>query len=373
MVTLLEHRQRIARLTPLDHVLRRIGECVHPVAPREMAAATALGATLAQDVAVAVQRPAAPVALIDGWAIRAEATADAGSYAPAVLPGAEEINAGQGLPADSDAVAPADAVTWRAGMAEAHVAVIPGDGVLMPGTDASVGEVLRRAGDRLRAIDVAAMQALGLSGARVRKPRIRIARVGGGRNDILDAAADWLAFAIAADGGAPVAARPGAGAAAFLGGGVDAVVIVGGTGAGSRDDSVHALAQAGTVEAHGIALSPGETAAFGIASSRPVLLVPGRLDAAVAVWLLVGRAMLARLRGGTESEPAHESVLTGKVASTVGLTELVLVRRVADGVEPLASKYLPLATLSHADGWIVVAAESEGLPPGVRVLVRPLP
>jgi molybdopterin biosynthesis enzyme len=258
-------------------------------------------------------------------------------------------------------------------MAESHVAVIPGDGVLLPGTDAGVGEVLRRAGDRLRAIDVAAMQALGLSGARVRKPRIRIARVGRGRNDILDAAADWLAFAIAADGGAPVAARPGAGAAAFLGGGVDAVIIVGGTGTGSRDDTVHALAQAGTVEAHGIALSPGETAAFGIAGSRPVLLVPGRLDAAVAVWLLVGRAMLARLRGGTENEPAHESVLTGKVASTVGLTELALVRRVADGVEPLASKYLPLATLSHADGWIVVAAESEGLPPGVRVLVRPLP
>ena len=41
----------------------------------------------------------------------------------------------------------------------------------------------------------------------------------------------------------------------------------------------------------------------------------------------------------------HEGLLAGKVASTVGLAELVLVRRVADGVEPLASKYLPLATL----------------------------
>jgi hypothetical protein len=112
--------------------------------------------------------------------------------------------------------------------------------------------------------------------ARVRKPRIRVARVGRGRNDIADAIADWLAYAIAADGGEPVARRPGGEVEALLtGGGVDAVAMIGGTGAGGRDDTVHALARTGSVEAHGIALLPGETAAFGIANSRPVLLMPG--------------------------------------------------------------------------------------------------
>ena len=244
----------------------------------------------------------------------------------------------------------------------------------MPGTDAAMGEVLRQTGYRLRAIDVAAMQALGIAGARVRKPRVRVARVGRGRNDIADAIADWLAYAIAADGGEPVVSRPGADLGALLtGGGVDAVALVGGTGAGSRDETVHALARTGSVEVHGIAVSPGETAAFGLADSRPVLLIPGRLDAAVTVWLLIGRAMLTRLRGGIENQASRKNTLIGKVASTVGLTELVLVRRVADGVEPLASKYLPLAMLAHADGWIVIPAASEGLPPGTRVTVRPLP
>jgi molybdopterin molybdotransferase len=42
------------------------------------------------------------------------------------------------------------------------------------------------------------------------------------------------------------------------------------------------------------------------------------------------------------------------------------VRRVTDAIEPLASKYLPLAAL--ADGWIVVPAASEGLPAGERVM-----
>jgi len=199
-----------------------------------------------------------------------------------------------------------------------------------------------------------------------------LARVG--RNDIADAIADWLAYAIAADGGEPVATRPGGEVEALLtSGGVDAVAMIGGTGASGRDDTVHALARSGSVEAHGIALLPGETAAFGIANSRPVLLMPGRLDAAVAVWLLIGQAILARLRDGTEPLASSKSTLIGKITSTVGLTELVLVRQVGDGVEPLASKYLPLATLAQADGWTVIPAASEGLPPGARITVCPLP
>src|SRR5262249_15237655 len=154
-----------------------------------------------------------------------------------------------------------DSVMWRGDKGEVHAAMTPGEGVLMPGTDACAGEVLRQAGHPLRAIDVAAMRALGISSARVRKPRIRV--VCAGRGGIVDAIADWLASAIIADGGEPVAATPGFAAEALLSGdGTDAVVMIGGTGTGARDGSVHALGRAGRVEAHGIALSPGETSAF---------------------------------------------------------------------------------------------------------------
>ncbi len=373
MIAGLEHRQRIARLMPLDDVMRRIAERVHPAAPRGIEIVDALGATLAQDIVVTDRHPAVSLALIDGWAVQAELTTDAGPYAPTVLPQLREVAVGEALCADTDAVVPLEAVLWRGGKGELHAAMTPGEGVLMPGTDAGVGEVLRQAGHRLRSVDIAAMQALGIMEARVRKPRIRVARAGHGRDDIADAIANWLASAIAAAGGEAVTTRPGDDVEALLtGDGVDAVVMIGGTGTGARDDTVHALRRTGAVEVHGIAQSPGETAAFGIANSRPVLLVPGRLDAAVAAWLLIGHAILARLRGGTELLSSRNSTLIGKVASTVGLTELVLVRQVGDGVEPLASKYLPFATLAQADGWIVIPAASEGLPPGARVTVYPL-
>jgi molybdopterin molybdotransferase len=124
---------------------------------------------------------------------------------------------------------------------------------------------------------------------------------------------------------------------------------------------------------HGLALAPGETAALGFAGARPVLLLPGRLDAALAVWLVVGRRILETLAAGKHSEPADTLPLSRKVASAVGLAELVPVRRNGGEAEPLASRYLPLSSLTRADGWILVPAGSEGYPAGTPVQVRPWP
>jgi len=368
-----ENRQRIARLTPLEDILRHI-EKVRPVAAGEVPAAAAVGATLAQDIVLAEARPALPVALIDGFAVRAEATADAGAYAPAALPEAREVEVGDTLPPETDAVAPHGTVTQRGGQYEAHQRMTAGDGVLMGGVDVAAGEVLRPAGARLRLVDSAALLALGIASVTVRRPRLRVYQTRKERDPIGYAIRRWLGHAIAADGGDPLAADQAADIGAIMDDDrVDGAIVIGGTGSGSRDHAVEALAQAGNVMAHGIALTPGETSAFGMLKSRPVLLVPGRLDAAVAAWFLMGRTMLARLRAGGDDEPVSDCILKAKVTSTVGLTELFLVQRSGDEVEPLASKYLPFAMLSRADGWFVVPATSEGLRPGTRVKVRALP
>src|ERR1700730_194492 len=46
---------------------------------------------------------------------------------------------------------------------------------------------------------------------------------------------------------------------------------------------------------HGVGLIPAETSAFGTVGPHPVLLLPGRFDAALAGWHMLGRAMLMRL------------------------------------------------------------------------------
>ena len=109
-----ESPQRIARLTPLGEVLARVDALVEPVPPRQVESATAVGRVVAGDAPVALH-PRVPLALRDGWAVSSDLTSDASSYAPALLPAAARIDAGQPMPVGADAVAPLDVVVRRHG------------------------------------------------------------------------------------------------------------------------------------------------------------------------------------------------------------------------------------------------------------------
>jgi molybdopterin molybdotransferase len=373
MVAPLEDRQRIDRLMPLDDVLARIARLVAPVTPCEVQTSVAYGAILAEDI-VAGERPATALALIDGWAVGADMTIDASSYAPALLADAKPVDAGEAMPPGSDAVVPIETVTFANGVAQVLAPVAPGDGVLHPGTDSGSREVVQRAGAHLRASDLAVIQALGIRSVRVRRPRLLFRCIRAHHDPIVDATIAWLGRAVTADGGEPWSMGSDTPMKKLLSErDADGLIVVGGTGSGRDDREVGNLAQVGTVEVHGMAISPGETTAFGIATGGPVLLLPGRLDAAITAWLTVGRGLMARLHGGRNAEPGTQATLARKVASTVGLTELVLVRLTAEGAMPLAAKYLPLTAFAHADGWILIPAASEGYPAGATVMVRALP
>jgi molybdopterin molybdotransferase len=321
--------QTIARLTPLADVLAMVDLDVKQVTPRTIELAGAAGRTLAVD-AMAPARPSTALAMLDGWAIAADLTLGAGSYAPTLLPQTpQRVETGQPMPPDTDSVAPFDAVKISNGRAEALTNINPGDGVLPAGGDCDPAIPMRRAGERLRATDLAAFASAGIARITVREPRIRVLPLRG--SSIIN---------------------------------------------GRNDNGVQTLAREARLAVHGIALTPGETAALGFAGTRPVLMLPGRLDAALAVWMVVGRRMLERLTATThnkESEAAEVLPLARKVTSTVGLAEVVPVRRHAGQAEPLATKYLPLSSLARSDGWILVPADSEGYSAGSMVQVRPWP
>ena len=317
-------------------------------------------------------RPAQALALRDGFAVRADATVDASAYAPAPLsPAAARVDMGEPMPGGADAVAMLDAVNARG---QALVPVAPGEGVLAAGADAAADLVLRVAGARLRRIDVALMAALGVERVMIREPHVRVVWL---RPDpILRAAAALVAKVIDAEGGIAIAGQAfGADplASVLQTEHADGIIAIGGTGQGRNDTSVRTLMRLGRKVTHGIGITPGETTALGFAGSRPVLLLPGRFDAALAGWLTIGRRMLARLAFRMIEEQPFTAELTRKVASPLGFAEVVPVRRRLGTVEPLASGYLPAQALARADGWILIPADSEGFPAGTKVPVRPWP
>ena len=141
--------QRIAKLTPLADVLASFDLSIGPVAPREEAVAAALGLTLAADVVLPAGHPKAALALRDGYAVRAEATSDASSYAPAPLaPPPVRVDTGEAMPSGADAVATLDAVQMRGAQVEALAPLAPGEGVLPPDADAAAGMKLLLSGAR---------------------------------------------------------------------------------------------------------------------------------------------------------------------------------------------------------------------------------
>ncbi len=367
--------QTIARLTPLADVLAMVDLDVKPVTPRTIDLAVGAGRTLAVD-AMAPTRPSAALALLDGWAVAADASLGAGSYAPALLPEMpQRVEVGQPLPPDTDSVAPFDAVKISGGRAEVLSTINPGDGVLAAGGDCDAAIPLRRAGERLRATDIAAFAAVGIARITVREPRVRVLPLRG--SGIINAAARLVATDIERRGGSARLDDAGRDLGGVLGAeSADVIVTIGGTGNGRNDNSVQIMRREARLAVHGMAISPGETAALGFAGQRPVLMLPGRLDAALAVWMVVGRRILERVSAVTlnkDSDAVESLPLARKVTSTIGLAEIVPVRRIAGQAEPLAAKYLPISALARSHGWILVPADSEGYSAGTAVTIRPWP
>ncbi len=369
-----ETLQRITRLAPFAEIVARLNATASPVAARNVQPVAAVGAILAADVVTAKACPAAACAVRDGWAVAADRVTDAGPYAPAPLdPAPVWVEAGQPMPSGADAILPVDAVVVTRAGAEAHAAATPGDGVITTGADIANGAVLRRAGQVLRPSDVAVLAAAGVQAVSVRSPRAKIFSITVPTRSREDTISSLIARAVETEGCIAQVAQASTLEAALTDRASDIVIGIGGTGTGKRDAAVKTLARVGKVELHGFGIAPGETAAFGAVDGRAVLLLPGRLDAALAAFLIVGRLMLACCSGKKETGAGALLPLTKKVTSTVGLAEFVPVRRTDSGLEPLGSGVLSLQSLAQADGWILVPPESEGMAAGTIVEMRAFP
>ena len=135
--------------------------------------------------------------------------------------------------------------------------------------------------------------------------------------------------------------------------------IIGGTGVGRSDAVISALAKHGEVVAHGLALRPGRTLAIGRIGDVPVLALPGAPDQALGAWWTLALAALDRL-SGRESRPRQSRPLARKIASNVGIAEIVLLERVDESWMPLAVGDLSLAAIARSNAWLVVPGGSEG-------------
>jgi molybdopterin biosynthesis enzyme len=363
-----------ASLTPLD-VLAALSERLAPVAPLELPLAEALGC-IAAEMPPLKAYPPHDLAASDGWALCARDLVGASSYSPLRLAGAPVwVEAGDAMPRGCDCVIDVDLVETAGVGFEVSAEAIPGRGVRRAGGDIAGGNSVIAAGMRVRPRDLLIARAAGLEKLKVRRPRVRLVDIPAASHRAVTA---QLIAECARAAGAEVvvteaAARDAASIATALDiGACDLLLMIGGSGVGRSDAAVIALAQRGEVIAHGIALAPGRTSAVGRIGPIPVVALPGAPDQALAVWWTLVLPVLDRL---SQRQPRKTVTLplVRKISSSVGIAEVVLLEKGADGWIPSAVGDLSLATIARADACLVVPGEAEGFAAGTSVDAYMLP
>ncbi|NNM72223.1 hypothetical protein [Enterovirga aerilata] len=339
-------------LVPAARVLAELTRDLAPVAVRRLPLGEAEGGVLAAALVAPSPVPPRAVALRRGYAVAAADTTGAGPYSPLPLASVPTlVGPGDVLPSGADAVLPEDAVSIAAGLVEVQESVAPGFWARRRGEDAAAGTVLREAGLALRPVDVAVAGAAGLQEALIRRPKVLVA----GRGD-----AAGLVAALAREAGAEVRLAPKIGPGESAG--YDLAIVI-----EAVEEQAKALPEAGgRLVAARLALWPGEDGAALVEGTCPVLLAQPRLADALGVFLGLGLPVLRQL-AGAKPGLVERGPLARKVASSVGIAELVLLRRAPGGLEPLATGDPPLAAIAAAEAWLIVPPESEGFAAGETI------
>ncbi len=358
-----------------------------------------VGRVTAEPVWARRSSPAFDSAAMDGIAVRAADTVAATETSPVLL--APEsfvvVDTGDPLPEGYDAVVMREHVHRTTdGAAELRAAVPPYQHVRSIGEDISATELLLPTGHRLRAVDVAAAAAAGVTELTVRrKPVVVVVPTGDeirpigselGPGDILDTNSLMLAEqakefgwearttpVVPDDPDRIIAALRQAAAEA------DLVVLVAGSSAGRDDYTARVVEAAGTLAVHGVAVKPGHPVVLGavteVGEGTPVLGAPGYPVSAALTFEIFAAPLLSRLEGAAPRErPFVHARLARKLASTLGSDDWVRVRLGKVGGEIVATP-LPrgagvLTSLVRADGLLVVPAGVEGHHAGEQVRVN---
>lgn len=364
------------RLTSLPQSLAALAPFCQPVAPVSSPIETAAGRIAAAPLYAPAPLPPFPVALRDGWAVRARETIGASSAAPcfASAPPAR-IAFGGAAPPDADAVLAPNSVDGTAVPPEIFETAAQGEGLRLRGSDFTAGAVIGAEGEVLRPDRAALLRLAGIGAVSVRIPRIAILAAEGG--------GDWIA-AMARREGADCEVIP-------LGGegrrtkpaAADLWLAIGEAGR----VELESLAARGPVASHAVATRPGQ-AICGIVSTpsapdgAPFVLTPERFECVFTAWLLLARPCLRSLAGSRICDPRRSLPLTRKIVSNPGWSDLVLLRvnrlpneveNLPDGGEawePLACADIAWSAIARADAWLAVEADSEGYASGQPVFAE---
>ena len=397
----------IRETLPMEEAMALVLEAARPVTRTErVPLREATGRVLASPAVSTIDVPPFDRAAMDGYAVIAENTFGAGRYEPRVLRSVAKVYTGQvptraladgecieiatgaPMPAGADAVVMVEE-TEKANGDEVRIftPVYPRQHVGRRAADIAAGQALLSEGILLSASRIGALAAIGATEIEVfAKPRVAVLSTGNEivepgtalqPGQIYDINQFTITSVVVSHGGITVQHPPAPDnlpdlvAAIRRAADADIVVFSGGSSVGERDLFLDAMRQIGEVVFHGIAVKPGKPTVFGRVGEKPVFGMPGYPTSCLSNAYMLLVPMLRRVARLPEYEPSTvKAPLARRIVSTTGRHQFYTVRLVDGTAVPAFKASGDITSMSLADGYIEIPAQTDIVEAGEIVDVK---
>lgn len=332
----------LGRLMPVDEAVSRLLAQAPPPPPVEMIRLDqAMGRVLAADIFCPVNLPAWDNSAMDGYALRAAdlpveggelsiggriAAGDEAS-SPLLARQTMQIFTGAPLPPGADTVVPHERCRIDGGRVW-FAPVCVGDHVRKEGEEVRRGNLLLKAGKRLRAQELGLLAGAGIarvevyralqvcllsSGNELREPGDPLApgQIYNSNRYCLGALLRGWGVEVHDYGVMADELAASRHALSLASSECDLLLSSGGVSVGEEDHLKHAIEALGRVDFWRLAMQPGKPLAFGEVGTKPWIGMPGNPSAALITALVVVRPFLLRAQGVTDVMPRPLAVPAG--------------------------------------------------------------
>jgi molybdopterin molybdotransferase len=393
-------------LISLEEASKRVDEAIHPLdGVEEVELDLSLNRVLAEDVVSPLDIPPYSRAAMDGYALIAEDTFQAGKFSPVSLECTDVIHAGQVprtkvergkciqiatgamLPEGADSVIKVENTDREGDKVLIFGPVYPSAHVSKQGEDVKSGATVLHQGDYLVPSRVGALAAIGRERVKVfTRPRVTVIPTGdevapvGSKikeGQVFDINSHTL-YSILAENGCEPIIHP------IVGDNIhsltkileesmlnsDMIVMSGGSSAGDRDVLEDVIADLGEVIFHGVQIKPGKPTIFGRLGEVPIFGMPGYPTSCLTngyIFLVDAVRKMARLPA--KRYEAVEVPLGKKITAQLG-RHMFLTVVIRDGEAfPVFKESGTITSMAYADGWIQIPPNVDLLDKGALVKV----
>jgi len=396
----------IKETIPLDEARQLIADACRPIERTErVRLVDANGRAAAGNVTSSRDVPPFSRAGMDGYAVRAEDTFGANRYEPKTLRVIEKVYTGQvptrtldagtaveiatgaPMPGGADAVVMVEETEKAGEEVRVLTPVYPRQNVGRQGADIIVGQTVISRGEVLNPSRIGALAALGVADVEVfAKPTVAILSTG---NEIADPGQELkpgqiydinkftLSTIIAEHGGVPMPFATAQDTIEALEGAIDAcsacdvLVFSGGSSVGERDLILDVIGRKGEIVFHGIAVKPGKPTVFGTINGRPMFGMPGYPTSCLSNAYML---LVPALRAMARLKPRHLATVSlpvgQRIVSTTGRHQFYTVRIVDGQAMPAFKASGDITSMSQADGYIEIPAQTDIVEKGEVVEVK---